>query len=104
VVYFPRGNGSFSERRAQLFSFVNTGNIFKTAATYGIARGKNKIVVQSAKAKVRLNTTVPTFFFYLETSTLAPMSSPSEFVLAKMDANLKERERESDVRPDGRQG
>jgi hypothetical protein len=78
--------------RPTLFSSVNTGSLFKTALTYGMAKGSQKIVITPGKAKLRVGTPTPSFVFYLDKSALGEMSNPSEFVLARVDEKSKQRE------------
>lgn len=83
--------GGVTPLQPTAFSMVNTGSVLKAAWTYGAARGSVKVVVKSPRATLRLSS-APSFLFYLNESALAGMSNPSEFVLARMKANRKERE------------
>jgi hypothetical protein len=103
-IYYARQNPGGRQMTAlepTVYSGGKTGGIFKSAMTYGIAKAKWKAVVRGNRAGLRITEQRPTFYFYFEEKAGslshsagfgAAITSPNEFILARMESKKDERE------------
>jgi len=83
-----------------VYSQGKTGNMFGAAMTGGLSKAKWKAVVREGRATLRVNESLPEFWFYFEEKSHGlsgsgfggGASSPNEFVLAKMEHKGDHRE------------
>jgi hypothetical protein len=98
---YIRIRGQLIEIDPTAFSGGRTGSLLTSAMTYGIKKAKFNAVVRAPRAATRATTANPEFYFYFENAApvenrpgaLASLgaSSPTEFVLARMDRGRTER-------------
>jgi hypothetical protein len=76
-------------------------SLIKSALTYGIAMIRSKAVLPGANAKLQITSVRPVFYFYFEVKASGPggsnnvysaTTSPSEFVMVKMEEKKRSRE------------
>jgi hypothetical protein len=72
---------------ASAFETKNTGGMLKLVVSQGFWRGHNEIRISPRRAEIRISSREPVFYFHLETSALAGMSHPGEFVLVKANVD-----------------
>ena len=86
-----------------VYSGTNTGGIFKSAMTYGIATAKLKANIRNSHATIRVSSAADFYFYFEQTSSglsnstgvqayLTGATSPNEFVLLRMESKKNDRE------------
>lgn len=105
-IYYIK-NGSHIEVEPTVYASENAGSGLLTRLTYGIAKTKLKATLSGDKAHLQITDTLPTFYFYFNTSNdnnfgnnsayshwFSGASSPNEFMLIKFDISKSKSNRE----------
>lgn len=85
------------------YSGTNTGGLFKSAMTYGIATAKIKANIRNSHATIRVSSAAEFYFYFEQTSSglsnstgvqayFTGATSPNEFVLLRMESKKNDRE------------
>jgi len=96
------GQKQLLQLEPSISSQSKSGGFFTSAMTYGIAKIKSKAVLANGNARLQIEKQRPVFYFYFEVKNsglsnsgnvyTSSSTSPSEFVLVKLEAKKSGRE------------
>lgn len=104
-IYYCKGAPcKFIELEPSLYSSENTGSGILTSLTYGLAKTKNKAMLNGISANLQISDTLPVFYFFLDRSQSGNLNanpswffsatSPNEFILVKFNISSSKKSRE----------